>query len=236
MLHRTRIAICALTMLLAIGAVATSTASAKGLVLSEEGIALAPGAGFDLYGEENFEVGTSAGYVSCEEGGHRNDLDVGVLTNSKAKDELQIDDSDLYAERCESFTGNAGVSGSIEGPLELRRNGTTSTGPVGLRIDFERLVYNGGTREAECGYTRKSLKGTNTATSTSQALEVELRGTLKFDASLSGFEAKRYCPKQASLVLYLESSEATQPPSNRSKSTPDPLTLYGRAPRRSSRL
>lgn len=214
-MHRTGAAFLALIALLVAGATTAATASAKKLVLSEDGVALAPGASFEIYGANALSVTTPPdGEVECEEF-HETGIEVSVSTNSASKDQLQL--TRLFGADfgpCRSFTGNAEVSFSLAGPLKVGANGKASTGPVGLRIEYEHLTYLNRHGEevrylgVECIYTNKTLKGTNAATTTPHELGVELEGDFALDASQSSENAKRICPRKAEVALSLGSDQS----------------------------
>ena len=207
-MRSTAIASVALIALLAISAAAASTASAKKLILTEGGT-LAPANTFELFGPyNNLEVTTSSGFVSCEESFSLTGLEVSVLTNSHATDELQVDRVfGGFQDACRSFTGNAYVELSLSGPLKLRASGKASTGAAGLVIGFEHLEYHGTQYpEVNCYFSHKSLSGSNSATATPQELEVQLGGKLALEVSRSAYDGKHICPKSAVMSLHLPST------------------------------
>ena len=208
-MRSTAIASVALIALLALSAAAASTASAKKLILTEGGTTLAPASTFELFGPyNNLEVTTSSGFVSCEESFSLTGLEVSVLTNSRATDELQVDRVfGGFQDACRSFTGNADVELSLNGPLKLRASGKASTGAAGLVIEFEHLEYHGTQYpEVYCYFSHKSLSGSNSATATPQELEVQLGGKLALEVSRSAYDGKHICPKSAVMSLSLPST------------------------------
>jgi hypothetical protein len=208
-----RIGIVALALgaTLAMSAMATGTASATKLTLSEGGAALLPAKTFEAFGQDrNLFVTTSLGPLECRRLIGENGLEASVVSNSKATDELQI--TRLFEgeeeESCESYTGNARFYlESLTGPLKLRANGRATSGPVELYIEYEHVTVGEETYGAvECYFSSGRLTGTNTATATKQRLEIELEGKLALDRH-KGFDAKRLCPKTAEMSISLPFTE-----------------------------
>ncbi len=210
-MRRMGVATFAVIALLAFGGAVAGTASAKRLVLSEDGIALAPGDGFEIYGVDNLAVTTSTGAIECEDPFHETSLELGVITNSAPKDELQT--SNVIGGRQEPCHAPSGANASVSlvtigTPLKLGANGKAVGGPVELAVDYELVVYHEQRYpDVECVYRHKSLKGTNTATAAPQKLEIELGGGLALDVSSSSFNAKHVCPKKADMTFSLDSYE-----------------------------
>ena len=199
-------------IVLAIGAAAASTASAARLTLSNSGATLAPADTFEVYGIDNVFVTTSKGSLECETF-QRTGLELSVVTNSKGKDELQIRRlNGGTLEPCRSFTGNADVvSISPSGPLDLRASGRATAGTVAMHIYFEHIEYNEERySNVECFFSAKSLKGTNTATTTREKLRIELGATLKLDSAQSSENAKHVCPKTAEIEMSLSRTESEE--------------------------
>jgi hypothetical protein len=209
--HRTGIASLAVVALMAVGASTATTASAKRLVLSEDGIALAPGGAVEPYGVDNLDVTLSTGRVECEDRFHETGLRASVSTNSLPRDELQIDrvlGGDQ--EPCHSEgRGNAAiVLEEIAGPLKLRATGKASTGPASVLVEYEHVKYQEvAYGDFECFYGRKALQGGNTATVARQKLELELGGKLALDVTRSSVNARHICSKTADMTLSLDSYE-----------------------------
>ncbi len=210
-MHCTRIASLAVVALFAVSATTAATASAKRLILSESGIALAPGAAVEPYGVDNFDVTLSTGRVECEDRFHETGLQASVSTNSLPRDELQIDRAlGGNQEPCHSEgRGNAViVLEAIAGPLKLLATGKASAGPVSVLVEYEHVRYREAAYEDfECFYTRKALKGANTATVARQKLEIELGGKLALDVTRSSVNARHICSKTADMTLSLDSYE-----------------------------
>jgi hypothetical protein len=192
----------AAALLAALGA---TSASAAVLTLSEGGAPLVPGDTFEVTGIGNVEVHTSSGSLGCSgvSGGY-NGLELSLTTNASAKDEAQIEYLvGRRAENCHSFTGNAFVTlQSIAGPLVLRASGKASAGAVGVTVEFEHIAYREDGREhygpVYCEYGGKKLTGTNNATTTREALSIELAGKMQLaEGSPKG------CPKKAEVFLSL---------------------------------
>lgn len=207
---RTATVVVTLLALLAINATAASTAWAKSLVLSVGGTVLVPTDSFESFGEHSLAVTTSSGSVNCENYFSRTGLEVGLLANSRASDELQI--ARIIGgnqEPCRSFTGNAQIDlQSLAGPLKLRANGKASAGAIALLIAFEHIEFHGNHYESvDCMFAHKSVSGSNSATTVPQALEVALEATLALDVSRSSLHAKKLCPKKAEVSFTLPLTE-----------------------------
>lgn len=204
------IATFAVIALLAIGGSASATASAKRLVLSEKGVVLAPGDGFELYGLGNLAVTTATGPIECEDPFGPTGVELGVSTNSAPKDELQSFRVEGGSqEPCHAPSGaNARLLlYAIGGPWKLGANGAAGTGPVELLVEYELVRYHEERySDVECVYEHKSLKGSNTATAARQKLEVQLGGTLGLDVSASSFNAKHLCSRKVEMTLSLDES------------------------------
>ena len=171
---------------LAMSAIATASASAAKLTLSESGLALGFEHGMEAYGH-GFYAETPDGEIDC--GGFDEDgFDAYVVTNSKATDELHVYNFVLSGESCESPRGHAFPDLYPQGPLELRANGKATLGPAVLAITFE-------LSDERSSYGTKMLRGTNTATSTRGPLQLEIDQTLKLQRS----ESPKTCPKQATM-------------------------------------
>jgi hypothetical protein len=214
MMPRKRFLGLALVVFVITGATATGAAASTRLTLSEGDTALAAGDAFEIYGENNLSLTTSEGPVfECEDLFARTGLEVSVVTNSKAKDELAIDRTvgpDIG--HCRSFTGNVDVAiQAFGGPVVARSNGIATAGEFAVGIWFEHIRYGEGSYEIECVYDRKHLKGTNSATATKQNLGLEFAAALKLDVAASGTDAKHVCPKTAEMELSLPSSEYVVP-------------------------
>jgi hypothetical protein len=209
-MRRTAIASVTLIVLLVIGSAAASTASAKRLVLGEAGTALAPADAFEIDGRHNLAVTTSSGYVECEDFFNETGLEVIVVKNSRATDELEINRifGEVQEPPCRSFTGNVFVDlESLEGPLKLGANGKASTGAVELLISFEHIEYRGVRSEADCVYSHNHLTGSDGATPTPEKLEIDLGAKLRLDVARSSVNAKHFCPKTAEMELSLPFTE-----------------------------
>jgi hypothetical protein len=204
-MRRMRVVGVALAAIFAI-ATAASAASTTKLTLSRGGIALAPGEFIEFSGGyNNLEVTTSLGRLECNDF-VQSGFEASVATNSKATDKLEM--GRLFGTSvgpCRSFYGNADIERvSIGGPLKLRANGSATTGPTSLIVEFERVQYEGGLySDVECFYSHRTLAGTNNATTVREGLEAQLGGDLKLDSSRSSFDAKHICPKTASILLRL---------------------------------
>jgi hypothetical protein len=208
-----------LAVVLAICAVAASSASATQLTLTEGAVTLAPGDVFETFGfpgfdTENLFIETSDGLIECSEPQRDTDLEVAVVSNSRARDELKIDQqSGGPEEACRSFTGNAFASASIGGPIKLGANGKATAGGAGASVVFEHITIDRGTpseREFEgfeCDYAAGKLRGTNSASATSGPLRIELGGKLKLDGA--SFGLKHACPT-ASIELELPQTESDE--------------------------
>jgi hypothetical protein len=191
---------------LAISAIATGTASAAKLTLTEGGSALAPGAFFEIVGEGAMSFETSEGTIECDNTFESSALEVEVVTNSKGNDELRIARfSGNSEDGCESFTGNASAELNVSGPLRLRGSGRATTGPVSARIHFLHVFPED--QEADCVYTAGHFDGTNPATPTPHPLSLALAGLLKLNRADSSAEAKRLCPKTTEVELSLPDTE-----------------------------
>src|SRR6476660_2719126 len=133
-MQRLAITCAALLALLAFASV-SSSASAEKLTLSEGATALEPGNAFFLEGRSNILI--QAPGVSCELGDI--ELYVGVLTNSKERDHLQIKGFNIKGSSlpapCRTFTGNADPQlRSLGEVITLRATGTAVIGPVVAEI------------------------------------------------------------------------------------------------------
>jgi hypothetical protein len=188
-----------LLCVLALGATA-GEASAARLTLSEGGVALAPGD--RMYAEEGrIEVNTSAGPIECPFSPLQVALYLSVVTNSKGKDELEINGlHERQFEPCRSFTGNTDVVLRSLGSfvkLDAEGNATAGWNPT-LELLFEHEEHQGGRYEnVECLYRRERLPGTSTATPSPQALQLEFDGVLPLRPALSSAKARDLCPAEA---------------------------------------
>jgi hypothetical protein len=203
MVHRIATAGIALVMLLAISVAAAGTASAARLTLIEEGTAgtpLAPGDFLEARGEQA-EVYLSpagghegVGYLGCYKAGRV--IEGYVVTNSKRHDEIELSGRELEA-YCNYDTSNTGYR--VSGPLILRANGKATAGSVHLSIYFNFLFYHGQRWEAVlCEYSGRKMTGTDTATTTREYLEIELKGKLRREGN--SFKTKS-CPITGEISL-----------------------------------
>jgi hypothetical protein len=206
-MRRIKVAGLALVAVLAAGAMATDTASAAKLTLSEGGVALLPGDYFEMWGTENLQVSTSEGSPECND--PSTGLEVSVLTNSKNTDELRIEHLFGTELVCRSDFGNTYVYlRSLGNTLKLRSNGKASSGEVALDIVYEQIEYHEQRYEGvTCSFPGKHLTGTNTASTSRQRLEVQLGGELRLDSAGSSENAKHLCPKTADIDLSLPKNE-----------------------------
>jgi hypothetical protein len=206
-MRRIKVAGLALVAVLATGAMATDTASAAKLTLSEGGVALLPGDYFEMWGSENLQISTAEGSPECND--PITGLEVSVLSNSKNTDELRIEDLFGTELVCRSGFGNTYVYlRSLGNPLKLRSNGKASSGEVALDIVYEQIEYHGERYEGvSCSFPGKHLSGTNTATTGRQRLEVHLEGALRLDTAGSSENARHRCPKTADIDLSLPRNE-----------------------------
>jgi hypothetical protein len=190
-MRRIRIIGLVLVAVLAISAVAVSAASAAKLTLSEGGAALAPGDTLYAYappGDFSITAERPNGSLGCEFF-QEAELGARVVTNSKYKDALEIRSvRGVEDGACETYAGWAEVALDGVNALELRPNGSATTGEASLSIEFE-------VSRATCDYSTSHLTGSNTATTNRQKLEIELGGILKLD-SARGSLGREDCPKK----------------------------------------
>ncbi len=201
-----------LLALLAIGAVMATAASARTLVLSESGRVLMSGEEFEMEGPPGaFSVRAQEAGFDC--GSVSTGVELGVITNSATKDELKLERLNQgYIQGCESGQGFANAYLYLSGPLTLRASGKATGGSVSVDVEFEHIYFH--EREypdVSCIYSRKELSGTNTATSSVQALAVEFAGTLQLaSGGYNDGESvpdKHICPKTAEMSLVLNRAE-----------------------------
>lgn len=150
--------------LLCAGITAGTASAASRLTLSEEGTALTAGQRMEIYGFENVRIRSSAFDIECP--GTEAGIQVEVLTNAQAKDELRVlGFSGIFNDQGQCATGSS--LGPVElnfsaGPLTLTAKGKTK-----LPASFDLRFFH----EQECHYAR-TLRGTNTAGSTPAPLQI----------------------------------------------------------------
>lgn len=202
-MSRSMAVVSALVSVFALGATASAASAAK-LTLSQGGVALAPGQA--VFAEDGqIQVNTSDGPLECPFGALEANLELSVVTNSRGKDELEVN---RFHERelgsCRSFTGNSEARlGSVGSFLKLDADGTALTGlyPT-LTLLFEHEEYAGlRYTDIECTYRRERLRGTNTATPALQRLQIDVGGKLTLHLPLSSPKARRLCPSDAEVSV-----------------------------------
>jgi len=202
-MRRVKLAGLTLIVVLAVGAIAAGTASAsKKLVLSEAGIALAPGAEFYVYGEDNLLIRSSYTNIECPEQFQGATLELQVLSNSKSTDELSVKGGGAFlGGNCRTSAGHGHAELSIStGPLKLRATGkATIAGPIVLRIEFE-------SPNIRCYFKTGALRGTSSVDATRARLEMEFPGKkLSIDRAFTNAEE---CPKSVIMTVGFDRSEA----------------------------
>jgi hypothetical protein len=200
----------ALASVLAIGATAARTASAKTLTLSDGGVALAPGYAFEMFGRANVHIHTSVGDIDClqETKQLRSALLVSVIKNPgfyATPLEVKGTTGPLNGEeQCRTGPTNKWGFANVRlggGTLRLRASGKATMGhPANL---FFRTERDEGFQPLSCHYKTYQLSGSNNATATPEPLNVTLGHKLGLNTAVQN---EGRCPKNLELSLFFPST------------------------------
>jgi hypothetical protein len=214
-MRRLTIAGLVLVVVLAVTATAASTASAKRLILIEEGgPALSAGSEMRLDSREHFLITSNGNSVGendfqCELPAFEEIEMHGTLTGIAGKKDtvrLNVEEEDeVVLGPCEGDPGLVFASWRWGNEhMTLGANGKATLRSVSIEVEFER--FESPPRELRCSYFTKALSGGNAATQTRQLL-----APIVFNDTLRRHDSPIACPKAIHVSLSLTRIESETP-------------------------